>query len=114
MSVLEMIYGTPAGKFVARKVGLSDPPVLRRGRVMPTGPVVLGELPGGGSPARPSPCSASPQVSPSSTCPRRGSRTTRAARCRPATRPGRAPSSSMPPGCGRSRSSRASGRCCGR
>ncbi|AQP46257.1 3-oxoacyl-ACP reductase [Tessaracoccus aquimaris] len=48
MSVLEMIYGTPAGKFVARKAGLSDPPKLRRGRVLPTGPVVLGELAGGG------------------------------------------------------------------
>lgn len=48
MDVLEKLYATPAGKFVARKAGLADPPVLRRGRVMPTGPVVLGELDGGG------------------------------------------------------------------
>ena len=48
MSILEKIYATPAGRFVAHKAGLSDPPVLRRGRVLPTGPVVLGELPGGG------------------------------------------------------------------
>ena len=48
MSILESIYATPAGKFVARKAGLSDPPKLRRGRVLPTGPVVLGELDGGG------------------------------------------------------------------
>ena len=48
MSILETIYGTPAGKFVARKAGLADPPKLRRGRVLPSGPVVLGELDGGG------------------------------------------------------------------
>ncbi len=48
MNALEMIYGTPAGKFVAKKMGLSEPPKLRRGRTMPTGPVVLGELDGGG------------------------------------------------------------------
>ncbi|MFD0866839.1 hypothetical protein ACFQ06_13600, partial [Tessaracoccus lubricantis] len=48
MDALEMIYGTPAGKFVARKLGLTDPPRLRRGRTMPTGPVVLAELDGGG------------------------------------------------------------------
>ncbi len=48
MSILESIYATPAGKFVARKAGLSDPPKLRRGRVLPNGPVVLGELDGGG------------------------------------------------------------------
>ena len=48
MDVLETLYGTPAGKFVARKAGLADPPTLRRGRVMPSGPVVLGELDGGG------------------------------------------------------------------
>ena len=47
MDALEMIYGTPAGKFVARKVGLADPPKLRRGRLLPTGPIVLGELEGG-------------------------------------------------------------------
>ena len=48
MDVLEKLYATPAGKFVARKAGLADPPVLRRGRVMPSGPVVLGALDGGG------------------------------------------------------------------
>ena len=48
MDALEMIYGTPAGKFVAKKMGLNEPPKLRRGRTMPTGPVVLGELDGGG------------------------------------------------------------------
>jgi 3-oxoacyl-[acyl-carrier protein] reductase len=48
MSILETIYGTPAGKFVARKAGLADPPRLRRGRVGPSGPIVLGELDGGG------------------------------------------------------------------
>ncbi|MBB1508547.1 3-oxoacyl-ACP reductase [Tessaracoccus sp. MC1756] len=48
MDVLEMIYGTPAGKFVAGKLGVSEPPTLRRGRTMPTGEVLLGELDGGG------------------------------------------------------------------
>ncbi|MCG6567810.1 3-oxoacyl-ACP reductase [Tessaracoccus sp. ZS01] len=48
MDVLEMIYGTPAGKFVAGKLGVSEPPALRRGRTMPTGEVLLGELDGGG------------------------------------------------------------------
>ncbi|MDO5678241.1 MAG: 3-oxoacyl-ACP reductase [Propionibacteriaceae bacterium] len=48
MSALEMIYGTPAGKFIAKKMGLTEPPRLRRGRTMPTGPVVLGELEGAG------------------------------------------------------------------
>ena len=48
MDILETIYGTPAGRFVARKAGLADPPRLRRGRVLPHGPIVLGELDGGG------------------------------------------------------------------
>ncbi|HMR13244.1 MAG TPA: 3-oxoacyl-ACP reductase [Arachnia sp.] len=48
MDILETIYGTPAGRFVARKAGLTDPPLLRRGRVLPHGPIVLGELDGGG------------------------------------------------------------------
>ncbi|MFT3887783.1 MAG: 3-oxoacyl-ACP reductase [Arachnia sp.] len=48
MDILESIYATPAGKFLARKAGLADPPRLRRGRTMPTGPVALGELDGGG------------------------------------------------------------------
>ncbi len=48
MDIIETIYGTPAGRFVARKAGLTDPPLLRRGRVLPHGPIVLGELDGGG------------------------------------------------------------------
>lgn len=47
-SALETIYGTPAGKFLAKKMGLAEPPRLRRGRTLPTGPIVLGELDGGG------------------------------------------------------------------
>ncbi|MDF1487139.1 3-oxoacyl-ACP reductase [Tessaracoccus caeni] len=47
-SLLESLYTSPVGKFVAGKAGLSDPPLLRRGRRMPAGPVVLGELEGGG------------------------------------------------------------------
>jgi 3-oxoacyl-[acyl-carrier protein] reductase len=46
MNVLETLYNSPLGKVVARQVGLSDPPKLRRGRVLPSGPVVLAELPG--------------------------------------------------------------------
>ncbi|WGT47749.1 3-oxoacyl-ACP reductase [Tessaracoccus lacteus] len=48
MDILETLYGTRAGKFVANKAGLADPPRLRRDRVLPTGPVVLGELDGAG------------------------------------------------------------------
>ena len=44
MDVLEQLYRSPAGKFVASKVGLTDPPKLRRGRVLPTGAVLLGAL----------------------------------------------------------------------
>lgn len=47
MDVLEKLYTTPAGRFLARKAGLADPPKLRRGRVLPTGPVVLAALDGG-------------------------------------------------------------------
>lgn len=47
-SLLENLYTSPAGKFLADKAGLSEPPLLRRGRRMPAGPVVLGELEGGG------------------------------------------------------------------
>ena len=47
-SLLERLYSSPAGHQVARRVGLADPPVLRRGRVLPAGPIVLAELPGGG------------------------------------------------------------------
>ena len=48
MNALEMIYNTPAGRMLARRLGLADAPKLRRGRVLPTGPVVLGELAGAG------------------------------------------------------------------
>lgn len=48
MDILETLYGTRAGRFVANKAGLADPPRLRRGRVLPTGVIVLGELDGAG------------------------------------------------------------------
>lgn len=47
-SLLERAYGTPAVRAIARRAGLADPPVLRRGRVPATGPVALATLPGGG------------------------------------------------------------------
>lgn len=47
-SVLENVYNSPVGKFLAGKAGLNEPPLLRRGRRMPAGPVVLGELDGAG------------------------------------------------------------------
>ncbi|SDL48816.1 3-oxoacyl-ACP reductase [Tessaracoccus oleiagri] len=52
MNILESMYNSPVGKTLARKAGLTDPPKLRRGRVMPTGPVLLGELPGSDGVAR--------------------------------------------------------------
>lgn len=48
MSILEAAFNSPVGKLIARQAGLSEPPKLRRGRVMPSGPVVLGELVDGG------------------------------------------------------------------
>lgn len=48
MSILETAFNSPVGKLLARQVGLSDPPKLRRGRKLPTGQVVLGELADGG------------------------------------------------------------------
>lgn len=48
MSLLEKLYATPLGKQVAARAGLAEPPTLRRGRVLPIGPVVLAELSGGG------------------------------------------------------------------
>ncbi len=45
---LETLYTSPAGRAVARKAGLTDPPRLRRGRQLPTGHVALATLPGGG------------------------------------------------------------------
>ncbi len=47
-SLLEQAYRTPPVRALARRAGLADPPVLRRGRVAPAGPVALAELPGGG------------------------------------------------------------------
>lgn len=44
MSTLERIYRTPVGKAVARRAGLQDPPRLRRGRSMPSGPIVHASL----------------------------------------------------------------------
>jgi len=48
MGALETIYRTPVGRGLARRTGLADPPVLRRGRVLLFGPVALGELADGG------------------------------------------------------------------
>ncbi|WP_203566580.1 3-oxoacyl-ACP reductase [Aestuariimicrobium ganziense] len=48
MSILEKIYTSPIGRTLAPKVGLNEPPKLRRGRTMPTGAVLLAELDGGG------------------------------------------------------------------
>ena len=48
MSVLETLATSPLGRKVTARAGLAEPPVLRRGRVRPTGPVALASLPGGG------------------------------------------------------------------
>lgn len=48
MSILESILTSPVGRKVAAKAGLAEPPVLRRGRVLPAGPIALATLPGGG------------------------------------------------------------------
>lgn len=48
MSVLESIAMSPLGRKAAAKAGLAEPPVLRRGRALPQGPVLLADLPGGG------------------------------------------------------------------
>ncbi|MFT3875431.1 MAG: 3-oxoacyl-ACP reductase [Propioniciclava sp.] len=48
MSILESLFESPLGRQVAARAGLAEPPVLRRGRVIPSGPVLLAELPGGG------------------------------------------------------------------
>ena len=47
MDILEAIFTSAPGKFLAGKAGLADPPKLRRGRVMPSGPVVLGVVAAG-------------------------------------------------------------------
>ncbi|NLE97371.1 MAG: 3-oxoacyl-ACP reductase [Propionibacterium sp.] len=52
MSVLETLFNSPLGQLVAKQAGLKPPPKLRRGRVLPTGPVVLAELPGADGAAR--------------------------------------------------------------
>ena len=47
-SLLEQAFRSPVGRSVARRVGLPDPPALRRGRTRPVGPVVLADLGGRG------------------------------------------------------------------
>lgn len=47
-NILETLYTSPAGRAVARKAGLADPPKLRRGRQLPTGRIALATLPDGG------------------------------------------------------------------
>lgn len=47
MDILEKLYRSPLGKAAARKAGLADPPVLRRGRAMPSGPVAFASLQSG-------------------------------------------------------------------
>lgn len=47
-SFLETLYNTVPGRSIARRAGLADPPELRRGRILPQGPVALATLPGGG------------------------------------------------------------------
>ncbi len=44
MSILESIYKSPPGKFLARQAGVKEPPKLRRGRCLPSGPIVLGSI----------------------------------------------------------------------
>ena len=48
MGILESVLTSPVGRKVAAKAGLAEPPRLRRGRVMPAGPIALATLPGGG------------------------------------------------------------------
>ena len=48
MGVLEALVTSPVGRRVAGRVGLAEPPVLRRGREPVPGPVVLATLDGGG------------------------------------------------------------------
>ncbi|MBK8463243.1 MAG: 3-oxoacyl-ACP reductase [Nigerium sp.] len=48
MGALESILTSPLGRRAAARAGLAEPPVLRRGRVLPEGPVLLADLPGGG------------------------------------------------------------------
>ncbi len=48
MSILESLFTSPVGRTVAARAGLAEPPTLRRGRVLPAGPIALATLPGGG------------------------------------------------------------------
>ncbi|WP_084040058.1 3-oxoacyl-ACP reductase [Demequina sp. NBRC 110053] len=48
MGALEKLYYSPAGRAIAGKAGLKEPPRLRRGREWPQGPIVLASI-GGGS-----------------------------------------------------------------
>ena len=47
MSALEKVYYSPAGKAIAAKAGLKEPPRLRRGRTWPQGSIVLASIGGG-------------------------------------------------------------------
>ncbi len=44
MSAWERIYRSPVGRAMARRAGLGDPPLLRRGDTWPAGPIVLAPL----------------------------------------------------------------------
>lgn len=46
MSLLETLFTSAPGQFVARKAGLAEPPKLRRGRQLPAGPVLLASIGG--------------------------------------------------------------------
>jgi len=46
MSLLEKAFSSRAGRALAAKAGLPEAPVLRRGRALPTGPIVLARLDG--------------------------------------------------------------------
>ena len=44
--LVERVFYSNPGQALAGKLGLPEPEVLRRGRVLPTGPVVLASLAG--------------------------------------------------------------------
>lgn len=48
VSLLEQAFRSPVGRAVASRAGLPEPPVLRRGRVRPDGPVVFADVEGTG------------------------------------------------------------------
>ncbi|MFV0633662.1 3-oxoacyl-ACP reductase [Demequina sp.] len=47
MGALEKVYYSPAGKAIAAKAGLKEPPRLRRGEAWPQGAIVLASIGGG-------------------------------------------------------------------